>query len=93
MAFAVTNNAAFADAVTAARNAHNSALPPLYNDEQEALPVEQHPDFKATNDAYRDFVLDQAAQSCRSEFGVEPSLEWAQATWDRAQKSYFAQFN
>lgn len=87
MAFTLTNNATYAAAVTSARDAYNETLP-----DTEDVPRASHPDYKATDNAYRDWVVDRWAQSCRDNYGVDPANAKAQEAWDRAQQSYAAQF-
>ena len=87
MAFTLTNNSGYAAAVTAACAAYNATLP-----DTEEVPRASNPDFKATNDAYRDWVVDRWAQSCRDAYGVDPANAKAQEAWDRAQQSYVAQY-
>lgn len=56
--------------ITAARAARNSNLGTLFDDNGNALPVEQHPDYLATDAAYVQFVMSKAAESYARQYAT-----------------------
>jgi len=58
-------NASHLAGITVARAAYNAALPAT--DEQ---PVEQHPDYLATDEAYVQYVMSRAAESYARQYGT-----------------------
>lgn len=51
--------------ITDSRNAHNLALPLNVSEK-----IEDHPDYKATDNDYVSFIITKAAESYAKQFGV-----------------------